>query len=497
MRTAMKTYRRRRSARTLARAGLAALATTAGAGTLLLAASAPASADPIALGGYDIVGAASGLSVFYEQPNFPIPATPTLEFNLGYSNSTFDSGPVGTANGSAFWPGQVIAGGGNQLPLLFNPYLQQYIPQLEAPVDAVLPSNLTYPVDAMSNYPQGPPSATNNNGPMAMSSSTSQTDSKAASSVGIVGGPADQSAVPAGMLEIQAVGSSVDDGVNAAGDAVSTATSTVHGVNFGGGLIQIGTITSTATSTSDGNQASVTGTSSVAGASILGQAVTIDANGVHAVGQSAGLLGSLLPTANQVLNTLGMTITLTNPTDTVSGASAIRQLNGLQVDINFATFDQGYQTLYNSLPSQIKSAYLQLPTGSIPTPYKQDLTLDMGWVNVNSAASPPFSLDLGGLGSDLGTLSTASTGLLPTGSITNLGSTPTITSPSAPSTPGGPAPSLATASPALFRGLGAGLVALALLLAIGVMAGLLGADRAVGTMAAAPACIDEENPDLI
>ena len=477
---------------TLAAVAAGAAVASIALGAVPAGADSSSSAGQVQLGGYNIAATASGLSVFYEQPNFPIPATPSLEMNLGYSNATYDSGPVATGNGSAFWPGPVIAGGASQLPLLLNPYLEKYAPQLQSTVDNILPTNITYPVDALCNFPQTPNTASNNNGPLSMDSTCGQSGVQASSAVGQVGGTAAQSALPAGMLSIQAIASDVQTGLDAAGNAVSTATSTLHGVSIGGGLIQIGTITSTATSTSDGNQAKVTGTSSIAGASILGEPVSIDSSGVHVTGQNAGLLGSLLPSVNQALSTLGITITLNNPIDTLDGASGIRQLDGLNVDINFSTFDQGYQTLYAALPSQLKNVLIQLP---IPTPYKQDLTLDLGWVNVNSAASPAFNVDLGGLDLGAGTSTTAAdNGLLPTGSIASLGNT-TGSGPSGSST--APASQPLASAPSLFKGLGGGLIALGVLLALGIMGALMWADRSMGATAAAPLCIDEENPNRI
>jgi len=508
-RTTMARGDGRARARTAMGVGAAALAV----GGLLLVTAAPALADSsgsgttggataggatnpgaVQLGGYTLSSAASGLSVFYEQPNFPLPATPTFEFNLGYSSSSFNSGPVGNANASAFWPGPVVAGGGGQLPLLLNPYLQQYAPPLQAPVDSVLPTSFTYPFQAVSAYPQGPPTATNNNGPVAMSSSASQTGAQANSALGQIGGAPNQSALPAGMLSIQAIGSTTEDTIDNMGNAVAEATSAVHGISFAGGLITVGAVTSTATSTSDGNQGKVSGSSTVTGLTIGGVPVAIDNTGLHLASTSQNLLGMLAPNVNSLLQTAGITISVANPVDTLNAASAQRQFDGLQIKIDLSQFDKDFVQLLNMLPAQLHNALNQLP---LPTPYKQSITIDLGWVNVNAAASPSFSLlggdtgsgdngalsDLGGAtsplsGSDLGFGSSAT----PLAS----GATPSSTSPS------GSGPAFAASQPvALFKGVGSGLILLGLLLA-GLLAFLLmRADSAVGAMAAAPVCTDE------
>lgn len=486
---------------------LAAAAALAGAAGLLLVAAGPAwadsgsgsssaggsSASPASdLGGYNLSSSAAGISVDYEQPNFPVPATPTLEFDLGYSTATFDSGPVGTANASALWPGPVVAGGGSQLPLLIDPYLQQYAGPLAPTIEPLLPNAGNWPIQAPSAYPQGPTTATNNNGPLAMNSSANTSGSTASSALGLIGGP--NSSLPAGMLTVQTVGSTSQDTIDNLGNAVSEATSSVHGIDIAGGLIHIAEVSSTASSSSDGNQASLSGSSVVTDVTVAGENVSVDSSGVHASSTNENLLGSATPAVGQVLSLAGITMALTNPTDSVNGATGKRQLDGLKVTIDLSTYDQDFSKLLAALPASLTSGLDQLP---VPTPYKQSITLDFGWAQVDAAASPPFTLSLGptGIGSsptvsDLG-LGSTTTSPLPTG-----GTTPAPTSssggPSAPATTA----SIPAATPALFKGIGTGLIILGLVLAAIVVAFLLGADRAVGRLAAAAPCVGEDIGDL-
>jgi hypothetical protein len=491
---------------------MAVAAVAAGAGGLGLLGAAPAGADTSSssgaaapaggasqLGGYTLTATGSGLSVFYEQPNFPLPATPTLEFDLGYSTASYNAGPVGTANASVLWPGAVVAGGGSQLPLLLNPYLQQYIPQLAPTISPLIPNVGNYPVVATTAFPQGPQTASNNNGPMAMNSSSTQSGSQASSSVGIVGGPANQSALPAGLLSIQALGSTSQSTVDNLGNAIAEATSTVHGIDIGG-LIQIGTVTSTATGSSDGTQGKVAGTSTATGITVAGEPVTVDSSGVHVLGNSQNPLAALIPSVNTVLQTAGITIALTNPTDTVNGASAARQLDGLSVTINLSTYDDNFNKLVAMLPKQLTSGLSQLP---VPSPYKQVVTLDFGWVNVSSAASPAYTdlggADLGGSGDNGGTLATlGSAGTSDLGSSDlGLGSTGTGSSATPTGSTSGPGGTVIAAAPAaLFKGVGTGLIILGLLLAAVLVALLLGADKAVGSLAAGTVCAGEDPLNL-
>ncbi|MHB8594422.1 MAG: choice-of-anchor P family protein, partial [Acidimicrobiales bacterium] len=412
---AVTAHRQGTSMRRRARATMALAAALSGAAGLGMLGAGPAAADAssttsapaTALGGYTLGSSAAGVSVFYEQPNFPIPATPTLEANLGYSTASFDTGPVGNANAAAVWPGSVVAGGGSQLALLFGPYIQQYFGPLAPTVTPLIPNFGPWPIQAQSAYPQGPPTASDNNGPLAMDSSATQAASTATSSLGMVGGPASESALPAGMITVQAIGSTAQDTVDALGNAVSEATATVHGIDIAGGLVHIGEVTSTATSSSDGNQAKVDGSSTVTQVTVAGESVTVDSGGLHAGGTSQNPLGAAVPSVNQILSTAGITLSLTNATDKVDAASGQRRLDGLAVKIDLSTYDQNFNKLMAMLPAQLTSGLSQLP---VPSPYKQSVTIDFGWVDVNAAASPAFNADLGSLGStgDSGVLSQVS-----------------------------------------------------------------------------------------
>ncbi len=466
-----------------------ALALGAGLGPAFGDTGTTTTAGQSALGGYTLSATGAGVSVYYEQPNLPVPATPSLEADIGYSQATFDAGPIGQSLASVLWPGSVVANGASQLNLLLDGYLEPYFgsdpPQL--------PDAGPWPAQATTSYPQGPEAQSNDNGPVSMDASSTSAASTADAALGAVGG---SSAVPAGMLSAQTTGSSVQSTVDGAGQAVAQATSSVHGVSVAGGLITVGEVTSTATASSDGNQAVVNGSSTVSQVAVAGQAVTVDASGVHVPGGSTStvpVLGSLTPSVAQVLSTAGITMTVTNPTDTVNGASGERQLDGLQIVVDLSTLDKGLATLATMLPAQMTSALDQLP---LPLPDAQTLTIDLGWVNVNSAASPPYDADVGGGADDGSPLPSSTAG--PTdlgagpGSPGTAGSVATAGTSGTPGTggTGGPAargtgvpgstPVLATAPVGLFKGIGAGLVVLGLVLAGLLALALLRADAAVG-----------------
>lgn len=484
----------------LARPVLALAAAAALGGGLVLATAATAfaqgddSSSPPSgaslLGGWTLTSSAAGVSAYYEQPNFPIPATPSLEFDLGYSNASYDAGPTGNSNASALWPGPVVGGGDTNLPLLIDPYLEQYAGPLASTIEPLVPDSNTWPIQALSEYPQGPTTASNNNGPTSMDSSADASGSSASSSLGLVGGSADESSLPSGMLTVQSIGSTSQETIDDLGNAISEATSTVHGIDIAG-FIDIGAVTSTATSSSNGNQATVSGSSAVSDMTIAGEPVTVSSSGISAAGNTENLLGSLVPNVNQILSTAGITITLTNPTDTVQGASGERQLDGLKVTIDLSTYDQDFNQLVAELPSSITSNLDQLP---VPSPYKQSITLDIGWANVNADATPPFNLSAVTPGTS--TLSTPTLGsITPSSSSPSFTATPSSATGSAPS-PGSdisPTADIVKATPvALFRGIGTGLIIAGAVLAAVLVGLLLGMDGAVGRLAAAVPCVGED-----
>jgi hypothetical protein len=488
-------------------APVATLSALACAGGITLCWAAPAGADANAasqLGGFQITATGTGIRATYEQPNFPVPATPTLEANLGFAQTSYNAGPTSTSTASTVWPGQVAAGFGSQLPLLLQPYIGTTpLWPLVQNVNAG-----PWPIQATSTFPVAPggsADASQDSAGVTMEASSSQDQGTATCSFGTGNGQNAPAALPSGVVQVQSIGSTVLGQVQAsnsggAPQAVSQATAALHGISVAGGLIQIGAMTTTATSTSDGNTANVTGSSAVSQVTIAGQPVTIDKDGIHGAGQNQSLLGPLLPSVDQVLQTAGITIALEQPTDTVNGASGERVLPGLQITIDLTQYDKQFQSLLQMLPSQLLQTVNMLP---IPFPQEQIMVINLGYADVKATASPAFdasggSADGGSGSSDLGAagLTAGSSGDFGSPGTTGFDGTGAIAG--SPATAGGTTPTQAIVSApvGLFKGLGAGLIALGLLLAGALALLLLRADAAVGAMSAAPVCAGEELPDL-
>ena len=328
---------------------------------------------------------AEAVTAQYEQPNFPLPATPSLEFDEGYAATTDNFGPSGTATASSLYPGQVVANAGPELALL--------VP------GAPLPPAPVWPVQATSEYPQTPNSGSTDEPGVNMDATSTTNGNTATATLGddaatagsngadptlqapsSSGNPLAGSSAIVGIGTMSATSSSLAPSTSANAQASATDT----GISILDGFITIGSVTSTATATSDGSTGKVTGSTEVQNMDIAGEQVTVDANGIAAAGQSTPL-ALPISSINTLLGELGISVSVTNPTDTVSGPSASRTLDGLKITIDLKTLDSAANTFASLLPASLTS---QLP---VALPDDQQLTLDLATLQVSSTASPSFS----------------------------------------------------------------------------------------------------------
>jgi hypothetical protein len=477
-----------------------------GSGGALLAAGALAGGSAGAdttLGGFTVKSLAEAVTTQYEQPNFPLPATPSLEVDEGYASTSDNFGPSGSALASALYPGQVVANAGPQLGLLLPG-----IPLPAAPV---------WPVQAVSTFPGAPNTAAIDEPGVNMDAASSADANTATATVGdnaptagAVGNPAAGATTPNAGNPLAASSALIGIGLSSGTStskasgltAVASATATDGGISILGGFITIGSVASTASATSDGTTGKVTGSTVLTNVDIAGQAVTIDAAGIHAVGMSTPF-GPIISTVNSLLKELGITVTVTKATDTVQGAAASRTLDGLKIAIDLSTLDSVIGKIGSLLPASLTS---QLP---VALPIQQTISIDLGTVQVSSAASGALgansaSTDTSGSGTvgntgsgtagDLGSLGTAGTPGDFGSTIPGTSGSPSSTSPgtSAPGA-GGSSPTSSTTSAItpVFKGIGAGLVLLGVVAAVAMAYAYRRVDDA--TEMVGPACADGDN----
>jgi hypothetical protein len=475
-----------------------------GTGTTTTTTTAPA---PSTLGGFTVSALAEASTAQYEQPNFPVPATPSLEFDEGYAATSDHFGPSGSAVASSLYPGQVVANAGPELSLL--------VPGLPLPAAPI------WPIEAVSAFPQTPNTASTDQPGVSMDATSSEGANTATASIGddaptagsgsgsstpalpdetsltgalgsLLGGAAGSSAANGNPLaeasSLMGIGFSSGTSTSGAtgGTATATGTATDTGISILGGVINIGGVTTTATATSDGTTGKVTGSTVLTNVSVAGEAVTIDGTGIHAAG--SGTPAVPISSLNTLLSQLGISLSLTNATDTLNGPAASRTLNGLTITVDLSTLDAAANKFAASLPASLTS---QLP---VAVPDKQLFTLDLGTVTVSSAAAPGFNDAGGDAGSTGSGNGDSSLGSLANGNLDG-GSGLDPSGTGGDSSTGGAATSAHTgigrpvsAITPIFTGIGAGLVLLGLAAAAALAYGYKRVDDA--TELVGPTCAD-------
>jgi hypothetical protein len=234
--------------------GAAALLLIIGGSGLLAAAfsAGPAGADST-LGGFTVTSLAEAVTAQYEQPNFPLPATPSLEFDEGYASTSDNFGPSGTATASSLYPGQVVANAGPELALL--------VP------GAPLPPAPVWPVQATSEYPQTPNSGSTDEPGVNMDATSTTNGNTASATLGddaatagsngadpTLQAPSSSGNPLAGSSAIIGIGnmSATSSSLAPSTTANAQASATDSGISILAGFITIGSVTSTAAADSDG-----------------------------------------------------------------------------------------------------------------------------------------------------------------------------------------------------------------------------------------------------
>lgn len=236
-----------------------------------------------------------------------------------YALAEMDSGNVGHALTSVMWPGDTGGHGGSTLQLLgaqcIPPNPMGLVPGV--PCVATLPpapdqvyQALNDPEIAEAQTGTGQPTSTLSR-PWGTMTATA-TPGKVLATTTLLG----SKELPTGDTfgETETTSTITLDGAK---HAVVTAVSTVRDINLGG-VIQIASITSTASGTTDGTKGTGLANTVVTGATIGGVPVTIDESGVHVQGQGSSLDG--LDQINSVLKNAGFAIYVAKPTKTVSGS---------------------------------------------------------------------------------------------------------------------------------------------------------------------------------
>jgi hypothetical protein len=310
---------------------------------------------------------------------------PLAEADVPEDATDFETGPFGHALSSIVWPGGTAGNLGS-----LSGELQ--LPDVVAPVFA----QANDPVRAETFYPAGPtdsafPAGSPTTGLAEMVSHADAKGTTASSGLSDFG--------VNGLFQVQGIQGSSS---SSAGDvATSKATGSFTSLSILGGMITVGATTSTATATSDGaNNVHGQANTHIGAITIGGQQVSVGNDGITVGPAQTNALGSLtnpgVQQANQLISTFHISMTPLPETETSQSPTETITSAGLKISL--------------SLPSDLS---VNLDCGSIiPAQASQldvlctlpgllqgaSLTITIGRATATAIATPPFPVDLGGLG---------------------------------------------------------------------------------------------------
>lgn len=287
---------------------------------LPLVLAGPARAEP-GLGGWNVSADGNTVDVLVDNTTGLAGIHPLSEADFPEAQTQFATGPFGSALATIFWPGSA---GGNfgslSAELGFPAQLEPIAAQLNDPIKA----SAQYPSGpATADYPPGAP------GGVAVMHATAQPGGTTAE-----GSIVDPSS--AGVLSFSSAKgtSSSTAGNKAEGDSAAD----LNGVSLVGGLIQIGSITSTAQAISDGSNGSGNAATHVADVTVLGQKASIGSDGLilpNFPSALGALVGPVVQNAiSQVISGLGLTVTEFPSTQSANGAGFTATSGGVAITLD-------------------------------------------------------------------------------------------------------------------------------------------------------------------
>ena len=290
------------------------------------------SAHADSLLGYDLSADATGIRIFTILSDAsPIPPLPVElpvalpigsqiqpEMNIPQASAQQASGS-GYGLASAAWPGAAVANGGALLGFL--------VPGFPAEIAALL----LYPVRAEARTGQDPPTTKYDIPGLQMQSRADTTSAE--SDAGAQG----LSVLPGtfGTAHVSSSTRATDR------EATSTARSVVENLNVAG-VLGIDSVVSTAIAKSDGTDGSGSATTTITGATVMGQGVTIDQDGIHFGNSSQPLDALVQQVAKTALDAAGIKVTLGPVTNEIEGPSAVVGANSLVITLSQSGYTLGF-----------------------------------------------------------------------------------------------------------------------------------------------------------
>lgn len=372
----------------------------AGPASAMLTAAPSASAPT--LGGWNTSADGNVVDILIDNTTGLAGVHPFSEADFPEAESNFATGPFGTSLATVFWPGSA---GGN-----FGSLSGELgFPSQLSPIT----SQTNDPVKAASAYPAGPASAQypagSSSGVATMSSTASPTGTTAVADL--------SGENPSSVLSFSnAKGTSAS---GATSTATANASTDLSNVKILGGLIDIGSITSTAQASSDGTTGRGSATTNVSGVTVLGQPTTIGSKGI-VIPDFPGALGAITNpivqnAISQVISALGVTVTEFPAVQSAKGAGFTATSGGVSIEIDppssvAPTLEQAASVLAPLFPSQ--AAIIPTLPGILQG-FKLTITLGRATASSNAAAgftNPPFTVPTAGGGGSLPTIPSTTPG---------------------------------------------------------------------------------------
>lgn len=415
------------------------------------------------LGGFAMGATGSAVSMIYVDPGSPIPASPTGEMHAAYTLAEVEFGPSGHGVAAELWPGETAATVPPFLEQTFWDEFERGFRENDEEPPFTNPNVVPrWPLAAETFEPQGPNEQAVP--PNAESTAKGEFAFSKANTTPL--------SLP-GLLEVDS-GSSTslaktgdierDDGSEVTG-AISDVKASAGDISILGGFVSIEEVVTTARVTSDAEVARVTGRTTVSGLKIDGQGFVIDADGIHADGETHDdfnpVLGQLREGGETALADQGITMTLAQPIDTVDGAQGSRTLGGLIVRMDSRRLDDLVSSLPEAIQHEIRS---QASTD-------HTFTLIFGSVAASASAAPEFTFEAPAFDFSAPPQVLSSGATSDAASTANLNATPLPEVSPAPSgevTPAQPA----FAAPVEVDGIGAGVALMAIALVLAAARGL-------------------------
>lgn len=341
-------------------------------------AASSATSSP-SLGGWNISADGNAVDVLIDNTTGLAGVHPLSEADFPAAQSVFATGPFGNGLASVFWPGSAGGNFGSLSAELGFP--SQLAPLLSQTND---------PIKASASYPAGPTSASYPPGsPGGAAEMVATAQAGGTTAEGTITDEAPSAAVLS-FSQARGVSSAL-----ASKTANASAQSDVSDIKLLGGLIDIGSVTSTATATSDGTTGTGSSTTHVGSITVLGQPASIGSDGL-VLPSFASALGPLTSTVvqnaiSQVISGLGVTITEFPGTETAKGAGYTATSGGLSIGIDPPSsaaplLEQAGSALAPLFPAQ--AAIIPTLPGVLQG---YTMTITLGRSTATANASPAFS----------------------------------------------------------------------------------------------------------